>query len=607
MKSDSDIGRALARHAEEEPDRPAVVSATGMLTYRDLALRVDRYRGALVSAGLRPGDVVAMTMADGADATAALLAAFVAGTPFVWLDGDQPAVRHRAIVDDCRPRGIVTTPEGAAMAADLTRSPAVVVVAGDEATVFSGASGEAGSEVPADTSCLVYTSGSTGAPKGIVQRSGNLMHFASWFAGEVGLAPGARMLQWARPSYDAAYVEILGAVHAGATLVVPPPEVKPDGVRMREWVATHEVSHVFTVPTLFRRLLNARDEASAAPAGHMRSVTLFGEPLHGSLVGSVRRHFPGTVVYNMYGPTESTVATFYRVPDDYDGAVPIGTDIPGIEILLRDAQGAPVADGEEGEICIRSRYLAHGYLRRQKETDEVFLPDDGDPATRLDGDGPAPRIYRTGDLGRRLPDGTLTFAGRRDGQVKIRGARVELGEIESVLLSDPAVAQAAVGVFGDETGTTHPAAYLEPHQGGSVDVKVLHRRLAGTLPAYMVPAAYVVLEKLPLTSTGKVDRQRLPDPRSLSKPAGPAQEPAAFTTETEKKLADIWCEVLNRDHVDPEDDFFALDGHSMLAVRITAAVAEVFEVEIPVRAVFEFPTVRELAAYVDTERDALPS
>ncbi|MBT2227580.1 non-ribosomal peptide synthetase [Nonomuraea sp. NEAU-A123] len=583
---DSEIGRRVAEHAAQAPDSPAVVSAEGVLTYRDLATRAERYREALAEAGLRAGDVVAMALPDGAVGIAAMLAAFTAGTAFVWLDEDQPAARHRAILEDCGPTGVVATPNSVAQAAKSAGCPAVVTVQGDEATVVSAApSGPRAETVPRDTSCLVYTSGSTGRPKGIVQRSGNLLHFARWLASETGLRRGSHMLQLARLSYDAAYLEILSALDSGAAIVIPPPTVKPDGAALLPWLAGREVTHVFCVPTLIRRLLLARESADEPPDPGMRAVSLYGEPLHSTTVEQVRAHFPQAAVYNMYGPAETTVATFHLVEPDCAGDIPIGRDIPGVETLLR---GGESATDDEGEVWIRTRFLARGYLGRPAETAAVFSEKDESGL----------RTYRTGDLARRRPDGALVFLGRRDHQVKIRGARVELAEIEAVLRAEPGVAQAAVGVFTDEQGTVHPAAYLEPVAAAKVDVRVLHRRLAGVLPAYMVPAAYVLLDKLPLTATGKIDRNGLPDPNTLTSGTG-AQ--GAFKTGTERRLAAIWREVLDRQELGADDDFFELKGHSLMAVRIAAAVIEEFGVEIPVRAVFEHPTVRELAGYIDEE------
>ncbi|WP_131742158.1 non-ribosomal peptide synthetase [Actinomadura roseirufa] len=622
MTTDSEIGATVARHARTTPDGPAILSPEGTLTYGGLSARAGRYREAMDAAGLRAGDVVAMMLPDGPDAIAALVAAFSAGLAFVWLDEDQPRARHQVILRDCAPVGLITDGGGLRRSVATEGCPILVTVAGDTAEVAARHEGGRATAVPPNTSCLIYTSGSTGRPKGIALRGGNLTHFSRWLAQRNGIGPGSRMLQWARLSYDAGYLEILGALDAGATLVIPSSLEKPDGARIRTLVIEHEPSHVFAVPTLIRRLLLAREEAADGPAAHVRAVTLYGEPLHGSLVSRVRTHFPAARIYNLYGPAESTVATFHPVPEGHEGDVPIGADIDGIETLLRDADGAPVPDGESGEVWLRSRFLANGYVGRPEETRAAFLPLEaafpggtgaaGSAASNGGRDGQAERIYRTGDVARRLPDGSLLFLGRGDAQVKIRGARVELAEIEAALFTDPAVAQAGVGVHVDESGTAHPVAYLEPRPGATVEVSPLHRRLVGMLPAFMVPAAYILVDRLPTTSTGKIDRKSLPDPRpylapatgraatAAAEPSG-AAGPGGFSTDTERRLAAIWRRVLNVAEIGPDDDFFALKGHSLLAVRITAAVIEEFGAEIPVRAVFEHPTVFELAARVDEE------
>ncbi|MEU1880016.1 non-ribosomal peptide synthetase [Streptosporangium sp. NPDC020072] len=565
-------------------DAPAVITESGTLTYRGLERRAAQYSAALVRAGLRPGDVLVITVPDGPDAVAALLAARRARTPFAWLTADQPLERQMAIVADSSPVAVLA-PAGAD-----PFPTALVQVEGDEAAVVRRATGEARrTSVPQDTEYVVYTSGSTGTPKGIVQRTGNLDQLTRWLSTELDTRQGARMLQWARLAYDAAYVEIMTAVHGGAALVIPPGEVKGDPARIHRWIVEHEVTHLQTVPSLCRHLLDAA--AGSAPVGSVRTLSLFGESLHAELVLAARDAFPKAAVHNFYGPTECILATSQQVPQDAVDPIPLGRPIPGREILLTDEDGRPVPDGEIGEIRVRSGFLAHGYLNRPEETRQVFLPE---------------QTYRTGDLARRTADGGLVFSGRIDDQVKIRGARVELGEIEAALYRDPAVAQAAVRTYGDSPETLRPAAYVQPRPDAVIDVAALHRRLTRSLPTYMIPAAYVVLDEMPLTSTGKIDRLRLPTPDAPDA-RDRGVEPVAFSTETERVLGEIWCQVIGCEQVGPDDDFFTVGGYSLLAPQVTAEVLERFEVGLPVRAVFDHPTLRELAARVDHELAGNPA
>ncbi|MEV7010099.1 non-ribosomal peptide synthetase [Streptosporangium sp. NPDC051022] len=557
-------------------DAPAVISESGVLTYGRLDRRAARYSAALVRAGLRPGDIVVITVPDGPDAIAALLAAQRARTPFVWLTVDQPLERRLSIVADCAPRAVL------APAGSDPFPVALVQVDGDEAVVVRRATGTPPrSAVPPGTEYVAYTSGSTGTPKGIMQRTGNLDQLAKWLTAENGVREDSRLLQWARLTYDAAYVEILTALHGGAALIVPPEEAKGDAARIHEWIVQHEATHLQTVPSLCRHLLDACPYGSA-PVEGVRTLSLFGESLHVDLVHAARRHFPKAVVHNFYGPTECILATWQPVPEEVIDPIPLGRAIPGREILLTDDNGDPVPDGEVGEIRVRSGFLAHGYLNRPEETREVFLPE---------------RTYRTGDLGRRTPDGGLLFAGRSDDQIKIRGARVELGEIEAALYREPTVAQGAVRTYGDNPESLRLAAYVQPRPDTVVDVPALHRRLTRTLPTYMIPASYVVVDQMPLTATGKIDRLRLPAPDARHR----AVEPVEFSTETERGLGVIWCEVIGCEQAGPDDDFFTVGGYSLLAPQITAEVLERFGIELPVRAVFDHPTLRELSARIDHE------
>ncbi|MEV8637592.1 non-ribosomal peptide synthetase [Streptosporangium sp. NPDC051023] len=565
-------------------DIPAVISESGVLTYQELEKRVARYSAALIRAGLRPGDVVAVTVPDGPDAVAALLAVQRARTPFAWLTADQPLERQLSIVADCVPRAVLA-PSGS------DPFPAALVqVEGDEAVVVRRVADQ-GVEavVPPGTEYVVYTSGSTGTPKGIMQRTGNLDQLTRWLVTELDVRPGSRMFQWARLTYDAAYVEILTAFHGKATLVVPPGEVKGDPARVHKWITEHEVTHLQTVPSLCRHLLDA--SYGVGPVDSVRVLSLFGESLHADLVCAAREHFSKAAVHNFYGPTECILATSQPVPENAADPILLGRAIPGREILLTDGDGEPVRDGEVGEIRVRSRFLAHGYLNRFDETREVFLPE---------------RTYRTGDLARRTPDGGLVFAGRADDQVKIRGARVELGEIEAALYRELTVAQAAVRTYGDNPEELRPAAYVQPRPGMVIDVPALHRRLTRTLPTYMIPATYVVVDQMPLTSTGKIDRLRLPAPDALDA-RDRGVEPVEFSTETERALGSIWCQVIGCEQAGPDDDFFTVGGYSLLAPQITAEVLERFGVELPVRAVFDYPTLRELSAHIDHELAGAPS
>ncbi|MGM1058010.1 non-ribosomal peptide synthetase [Saccharothrix sp. Mg75] len=544
------------RLAGHDPARPAVHSAEGVTTYGELAERVDRCAAVLSALGPAPGEVLAVEVDEGLPAVIALVAALRAEVPFAWLTPAYPPLRREQVVRDCRPAALLVWKAGRPAARRLGGRPGTV---------------------PADTGCVVYTSGSTGTPKGIVQPRAALDQFARWFAEELALAPGSRVLQWAAMTYDAAYAEVLAALHAGATLVVPSAEEKSDPARIAELVAEQRVSHLLTVPSLCRALFAARPDRPLPGVG---SLGLFGEVLPPDLLVAAARHLPNAEVRNFYGPTECTLATWYRVPAGFTGeVVPVGRPVPGRDVLL---DGTGVA-----EVLVRSRYLAHGYLGREEETAQRFLPDPG-------GD-PAVRVYRTGDLGRYDADGELVFVGRLDDEVKIRGVRVRLGDVEAALSTAPGVAEVAVRLHGAGRVAPEIVAYVAARPGRRPDVTALRRHAVRALPPVMVPAHYVLLDDLPRTSTGKVDRAALPAPVPAS-PGGPP------TGDLERELASIWQEVTGRAGIGVDDDFFGVGGHSLLAPRVVARVRARLGLAVPQRAVFDHSRFADFAAYLTTLR-----
>ncbi|WP_051766581.1 non-ribosomal peptide synthetase [Saccharothrix syringae] len=555
---------AWERLTGHDPAAPAVHSAEGVTGYGELAALVDRCAAVLRALGLAPGEVLAVEVDEGLPAVIALVAALRAEVPFVWLNPTHPPVRREQVVGDCRPAALLTWEAGGPVARRLGGRPAAV---------------------PADTGCVVYTSGSTGTPKGIVQPRANLDQFARWFAAELALAPGSRVLQWAVMSYDAAYAEVLAALHAGATLVVPSAGEKSDPARIAALVAEQRVSHLLTVPSLCRALFTARADR---PLPEVRSLGLFGEVLPPDLLTAAARYLPDAEVRNFYGPTECTLATWYRVPAGFTGeVVPVGRPIPGREVLL-DGTGTGTGTGTGvGEVLVRSRYLAHGYLGREDETAQRFLADPG-------GD-PAVRVYRTGDLGRYDAAGELVFVGRLDDEVKIRGVRVRLGDVEAALSTAPGVAEVAVRLHGAGRVAPGIAAYVVAHPDRRPEVTALRRHAVRVLPPVMVPAHYVLLDDLPRTSTGKVDRAALPPP--VRAPLG--RPPSG---ELERELAGIWRDTTGCAEIGVDDDFFGVGGYSLLAPDVVARVRTRLGLAVPRRAVFDHSRFGDFAAYLTTLR-----
>lgn len=580
------------REFREDDTRPAIIAADGVCTYGDLHRRVTQYAEVLACLGLRPHDAVAISIEHGPDAVAAIFATLEVGAAFVWLDAGQPAARNQNVVRDCAARYLMTDSSqgGRRLVAELAGLNLGLLRIGDSSTAFiERVSRDRGTTtLPADTATVVYTSGSTGTPKGIVLTRSNIDQLTEWYAGQVGLSPAARQFQWAQFTYDAACVEIFSAVRSGATLVMPPPEVKSDVRAVVEWIRREEVTHLVTAPSLYRALTDALDSTGAGPLDQVRVLTVSGEELRPSLVTKMRTAFPRADIYNMYGQTENILATFHLVtPDDeHAPTVPVGRALPGREVLLRTAGGDEVAEGEVGEVWVRSRFLAPGYLNNPESTGAAFFPD---PHCE-----PGFRIYRTGDLASRQPGGDLVFHRRMDNQVKVHGVRVELGEIEAALLDVVDVVHAGVVLREVDEGRSQLVGYVQLSAGAAVSPDQLKAALAQRLPRTMVPARFVVLDEMPLTTFGKIDRRRLPAVTSDSGEAG-----TAFGSATERRLALIWSRILAARPQGQEADFFALGGDSLTVPRVREAVLTSFGVDVPLSAFYECPRLHQLAARVD--------
>ncbi|MEW5931700.1 MAG: amino acid adenylation domain-containing protein, partial [Gemmatimonadota bacterium] len=455
-----------------------------------------------------------------------------------------------------------------------------------------GGAGGGGPEVSPDSlAYLIYTSGSTGTPKGVAVPHGALANHTRWMQREFPLSAGDRVLQKTPFSFDASVWEFWSPLAAGATLVMAEPGAHREPARLARALADGGITVAQFVPSLLAAVLE--EDVSAWTAA--RRVFCGGEALPAELAARCRAVL-GAEVVNLYGPTEACIdATFAVAPGEPDGSgrsVPIGRAVANARAYVLDPEGAPAPLGVPGELYLGGAGMARGYVGRLDATAERWVPD------ALSGEAGA-RLYRTGDRVRRLASGALEWLGRTDEQVKVRGFRVEPGETEAALLAHPAVREAVVAVRG-EGGDARLVGWVVPADD-SFSADDVRRWLADRLPAHVVPTALVALETLPLTPGGKLDRRALPAPDASSLSGGEAgQRPRTVEEET---LAGIWATVLG---VQPgvRDDFFALGGHSLLAARVAARVRQAFGVELPLRAVFDAPTLEALAARVAEARRA---
>jgi len=438
----------------------------------------------------------------------------------------------------------------------------------------------------------MYTSGSTGRPKGVAvphRAIARLVRNSDY----VQFTPRDVILQLAPISFDASTFEIWGALLNEARLVIHPPHM-PSLEELGHVLRREKVTTLWLTSGWFNQMVDGQ----LASLKGLRFLLAGGEALSVPHVLKAARELSNCQLINGYGPTETTTfACCYRVPRTWPGraSVPIGRPIANTRVYILDGDLNPVAEGAPGELYIGGDGVARGYVNRPELTAEKFV---ASPFSQE-------RLYRTGDLTRWLSDGTIEFIGRKDEQVKIRGFRVEPGEIEAGLTNHPAVREAVVVARADHSGTKQLVGYVVLHPDAVVTNLQLREFLAIRIPSYMVPSHIVLLEKLPLTPNGKVDRRGLPEPEDFQ--TGSVENAGVPRNATETALAEIWREILQRDHVGIHDNFFHLGGHSLLATQIISRVAKALQVELPVRAVFEAPTIAGMARAVTERQLAAPT
>jgi len=574
------VHRAIEEWAARSPERPAVAGSGESLTYGELNARANWLARRLRALGVGPEVTVAVCLERSAALVLAELAVLKAGAAHVALDPAYPAERLAYMVEDSGAPVLLTRREL------LDRLPA----AGNVICVDEEPAGEdAGNlEIPVDggnPAYVIYTSGSTGLPKGVQISHANLANLAAWAAELYTLTPEDRATVVVSPSFDASQWEIWPLLAAGASLRVPDEETRTSPARLAVWMAEAAITVGFLPTPLAEAVL----EEPWPAASRLRVLGCGGDRLR-------RAPRPGTPfrLVNLYGPAEcAVVSTGGEVAESalpLDGDPAIGFAIAGARIHLLGRHGERVPMGAPGEIFIGGLGVGRGYLGRPALTAERFVPD---PFA----DEPGARLYRTGDLGRFRPDGSLDFLGRIDRQVKIRGVRIELGEVEAALAALPAVREAVAEVRSLGAGAPVLVAWVVPREG-EIDGRELAAALRRTLPETMVPTFFVPLAALPLTANGKIDRKALPDPAGLAGEAA-AEGPR---TATEEALAGIWSALLGVERVGIHDGFFELGGHSLLAARMISRVQAALGVELPLAELFANPTLGELALAVERTR-----
>lgn len=566
------LAELVQEQVERTPDTVAMVYEGRHWTYREVNEAANQVAHHLIAQGIGAEDRVAVLLDKSPELVITALGVAKSGAVYLPVDPTYPEDRLTFILGDCDAKLVLRQP-----LSGLDNLPVDNPTDTDRVRPVG----------PDNTAYLIYTSGSTGLPKGVPVPHRPVAEYFVWFKGEYHADENDRLLQVASPSFDVSIAEVFGTLAMGSRLVIH----KPDGLRdigyLTDLLRNEGITAMHFVPSLLGLFLSL---PGVNEWRTLQRVPIGGEPLPGEVADKFHATFDA-LLHNFYGPTETVInASRFKVEGKQGTRiVPIGRPKINTALHLLDDMLRPVPVGVIGEIYIGGTHVAHGYHRRPGLTAERFIADPFSPGARM---------YRSGDLARRNADGDIEFVGRADEQVKIRGFRIELGDVAAAISVEPTVGQAVVVVSDLPQLGKSLVGYLTPVSGqdlGSVDVERIRARVAAALPEYMVPAGYVVLDEIPITAHGKIDRRALPDPEIVV--ATEFREPG---TDTERELARLFSELLGRDRVGADDSFFDLGGHSLLATKLVSAARSRFGVEVGVREIFELATVSALAAYIDT-------
>jgi amino acid adenylation domain-containing protein len=603
------IHQLFETQVELTPEAIAVVFEDKQLTYRELNYRANQLAHYLRTLAVGPEVLVGLCVERSLEMVVGLLGILKAGGAYVPLDPAYPKERLALMLSDSQVPVLLTQEQ---LLPRLPEHQAHVVRLDTDWGVISQHSQEnpVSGVTPENLTYLIYTSGSTGKPKGVMIQHQSLVSFTQTAVVEYGLSQRDRVLQFASISFDAAAEEIYPCLTSGGTLVLRTDEMLSSVPtflqKSRDWELTvwdlptaywHQVTYELAtqdllLPESLRLVIIGGERALPERIGMWQKIVGDRAKREGH-----QAHHPQLV--NTYGPTEATVvATMYKLPgstptDTTLPEVPIGRPLRHVQTYVLDRYRQPVPIGVPGELHIGGAGLARGYLNRPELAHKQFIPN---PFS----DNPNARLYKTGDLVRYLPDGNIEFLGRIDHQVKIRGFRIELGEIEAVLSQHPEVRETLVMAREDVPGDKRLVAYLVRNQKSTPTTSELRRFLKEKLPDYMMPSVFVLLDAMPLTPSGKIDRRSLPAPDHTKREV--EETFVAPRTSAEETLAGIWSEVLGLEKVGVHDNFFELGGHSLLATQLTARASKAFQVKLPLRNVFEAPTVAALVERVETLR-----
>jgi len=588
---ESTISQLFEQQVARTPNAVAIRSAGRSLTYRELDERSNQLARHLQKLGVREDTLVGIAVERSVEMMIGLLAILKAGGAYVPMDPSYPAQRISLMIENSDAGVILALERTKGCLGETSRQ--VLSIDGDADAIAR----EDTQPVPCvakgqNLAYVIYTSGSTGKPKGVMIEHRNVVNFFTGMDVAIGADPGV-WLAVTSISFDISVLELFWTLTRGFEVIIHGDEgthTIPGEIR------NYSVTHMQSTPSLARMI--AVNPDGLAAMGRLQKLFLGGEALPTSLIRQLRQQFHGEM-HNMYGPTETTIwSTTFPIIGEPD-TVPIGKPIANTQIYVLDSELKPVAAGEPGDLYIGGDGIVRGYWQRPDLTRERFLDD-----PFLAGN----RMYRTGDLARFLPDGNLEFLGRSDFQVKLRGFRIEIGEIEAVLEKQPNVGQAAVVAreFKSRTQTEDKrlVGYVVPKTGTKLEIADLRTALAATLPEYMVPSNFVLLDALPLTANGKIDRNALPDPSASESEA--AAQPELPRNELERAIAQAWKDALGVDSVGLNENFFDLGAHSLMVAEVHMQLQEQLGRELSLVDLFQFPTITALANHLKGKEAAVP-
>ena len=568
--------------AARNPSAAAIECGERRLSYGELLKRANTLANYLIAQGAKRESIVALLTTDACERIVCTLGTMKAGAAFMPLDVRQPAARLRKLMELAPPQFLLTD------ASEEFVSSSVNIIRVEDYQDYHNSAAPRVRSDPDQLSYIYFTSGSSGTPKAIAGRLKGIGHFIKWEIEELGVEAGVRVSQLLSASFDGSLRDIFLPLCVGGVVCVPERRDQVlDGRGLVEWLEEARIEVLHCVPSVFRALVN--EELQEHELKSLRHVVMAGEALLGRDVGRWKAVYGERVgLLNLYGTSETTMAKFsYRVGagDEEREVMPIGKPIPGAAALVVDEKGQPCLPGLIGEIYIRTPYRSLGYYKQPELTAAVFVPN---PFSN----DPTDLVHKTGDMGRVLEDGNFEYLGRRDEQVKVRGARVELKEVENAVRGQAGVLDVAVIEREDASGYTYLCAYLVLDEGAQTGA--IAEGLEQELPDYMLPSAYVEMAELPRTISGKVDRRALPEMAATDG----AAEYEAPQTPVEELLVESWQQLLRRDRVGINDNFFRLGGHSLLATQVMSRIRRTFHVDVPLRILFEAPTVKQLALAV---------